>query len=409
MRPYLRLLQLPGALRFCLAALVGRTPIAMLGLGSVLLVQDRRGSYALAGAVAGALALGSAVGQPLVSRLVDGRGQAAVLAPTVAVQATALVGLVLSAAPAVPAAVVLACAAVAGAAGPPLGACVRARWSVLLRRHGDGDHAPLLDTAFALESVLDEVVFVAGPALVVALAVAVDPAVALLVAVALVTVGTAALALQRSTEPPPRPPARTPSALRTAGVRTLTLTMIAVGTLFGGIEVAMVAFAAEQHHRAAAAVLLPLVAVGSGVSGLVYGTRRFRRALDARLLLALAALVLGTLLLVAAPGLVAMGAAGLVAGVAVSPTLIASTGLMERVVREDARTEGFTWLVAGLNVGGAIGASVAGVLDDGPGSRAAFGLCAAAAVVALGVAAAGRPTLVSARLPGVRGVAAGTS
>ena len=74
-RGYGPLLRTPGALRFTVAGLVGRMPISMLGIGTFLLVQDRRDSYALAGLVSAAYALGLAGLGPLVSRLVDRRGQ----------------------------------------------------------------------------------------------------------------------------------------------------------------------------------------------------------------------------------------------------------------------------------------------------------------------------------------------
>jgi MFS family permease len=239
---YLPLLRLPGARAFTLAALVGRMPISMLGIGSVLLVQDRRGSYALAGAVAGSYALGLAVGGPFVSRLVDRRGQRPVLPVALAVSLGALVSLVVAAGSALPGSVLLVAAALAGGALPPLGACVRARWACTLRAAGHGDK---VGSAFAWESVVDEVVFVLGPAAVVVVAVAVDPAAGLLAAAALCLTGTLAFVSQRATEPPVVAPgsSRVPSAIRAPGLRTTALSMVFVGVVFGGMEVTMVAFA----------------------------------------------------------------------------------------------------------------------------------------------------------------------
>lgn len=391
-RAYRPMLRLPGALAFCAAALIGRMPLSMLGIGSVLLVQDRRGSYALGGLVAAAYAVGQALGAPAVSRAIDRRGQGAVLLPSLAVSVTAVAGVVLTAGLNVRGAVVVLFAAIAGAAQPPLGACVRARWAALLRTRGRVD---LLDTALALESVLDEVVFVAGPAGVVALAVAFDPGVALLAAAGLMSAGTVWFALQRASEPPAGAGAEHvgTTVLRTAGLRTVVLVMVAVGALFGALEIAMVAFADEQGRRAAAGVLLPLVALASGVAGLLYGARRWRRPLELRLRWALVGLTAGTVPLLLAPGLLGMAVAALVAGLAISPTLIASFGLVERLVPTSAHTEGFTWLNTGINVGAAAGAALAGALADGPGARAAFGVCVGGALLAVAVGVAGGRTL----------------
>ena len=394
MRAYLPLLRLPGALRFCLAALVGRMPISMLGIGSVLLVEDRRGSYALAGAVAAAYALGLAVGGPVVSRLVDRRGQSTVLPPALLVSMASLLVVVVGTGTDLPGAALLVAAALAGGALPPLGACARARWSSVLQR-AEAPH--LTGTAFALESVVDEVVFIAGPAVVVALGVLVDPAAALLAALALCTAGTLAFVAARDTEPAVAASDGTPrrSAVRVPGLRTAAASMVFVGVVFGGMEVVMVAFADEQGRPAAAGVLLPLIAVGSAAAGLAYGARTWRSPLDRRYLVALVGLAVGVVPLVLVPGIALMAPAALLAGLAISPTLIASFGLVEVLVPASARTEGFTWLNSGLGVGVAVGSALGGALSDGPGARTAFLVCLAGAALALGTAVAGRRTLVA--------------
>jgi MFS family permease len=391
-RAYLPLLRLPGAPAFCLSALVGRMPISMLGIGSVLLVQDRRGSFALAGAVAAFFALGLAVGGPVVSRLIDRLGQRRVLPWALLATTLGLLALIVLAGSTAPGWVLLPAAALAGGTLPPLGSCVRARWSSTLRRTGRNN---LLGTAFALEAVVDEMVFIAGPAVVVGLAVLVDPVAGLLAALVLCVGGTLVFVAQRATEPPVETPTggRARSALRIAGLRTAALSMVFVGVLFGSLEVVMVAFAAEQGTPAAAGVLLPLVALGSATSGILYGSRTWRLPLDLRYVVALVALAVGVVPVLLAPGVVVMAPAAFVAGLAISPTLIATFGLVEQLVLASARTEGFTWLNSGLGIGVAAGSALGGWLADGPGARTAFLVCLAGALLALGVGLAGRRTL----------------
>ena len=93
-RGYGPLLRTSGALAFTVSALVGRLPIAMLGIGTVLLVEDRRSSYALAGLVSAAYAAGTALLGPALSRLVDRLGQRRVLPGALLVSAAGIVGLV---------------------------------------------------------------------------------------------------------------------------------------------------------------------------------------------------------------------------------------------------------------------------------------------------------------------------
>ena len=79
---------------------------------------------------------------------------------------------------------------------------VRARWAALL---GGG---AAVQTAYALESVLDEVICIAGPVLVVTLATRLFPAAGLAGAAMLVTAGTVWFAALRATEPPRAPAGR---------------------------------------------------------------------------------------------------------------------------------------------------------------------------------------------------------
>ena len=389
-RGYGPLLRTPGALAFSVAALVGRLPIAMLGIGTVLLVEDRRDSYALAGLVSAAYAVGVAVLGPGLSRLVDRRGQRRVLPWALALSTAGVVGLVLLAGTDAPPAVLLLPAAVMSASSSQLGSCARARWSAAL-----ADRPAEVPKAYAWEAVVDEVVFVLGP-LVVVLCAAVDPAVGLLAALGLGMAGTLAFVAQRATEPPVARHGHTGAgALASPGLRTLVVVMLCVGVLFGTVEVSMVAFAQERGQEAAGGVLLALVAGGSAAAGLLYGALHLRSSARRRLLLALGFLALGLLPLLLAPSVVLMAPAALLAGFAISPTLIVAFGLLEDLVPVPARTEGFSWLNSGLGVGVAGGFAASGAVADGAGARVALVVALGGALAATAVALAGARTLVA--------------
>jgi hypothetical protein len=131
--------------------------------------------------------------------------------------------------------------ALSGGAALQVGSLVRARWSALV-----GD-SPALEAAFALESILDELIFVLGPAPVTALALGVAPGAGLLGALVLTTVGSFALALQRRTEPAPAGVRDLSgrSAISTPGLRVPVATFVAVGAIFGTLDVAMVSFTGQ--------------------------------------------------------------------------------------------------------------------------------------------------------------------
>lgn len=390
-RGYGPLLRTPGASAFSAAALVGRLPISMLGIGTVLLVEDRRESYALAGLVSAAYAVGLAVLGPLLSRFVDDRGQRRVLLPALGISSTGIAALVLLLETRAPSGWLMLAAAVTSASTTQLGSCARARWRSTLAAAGREVEIP---RAYAWEAVADEVVFVAGPLLVVACAV-IDPAVGLLVALGLGAAGTLAFVAQRATEPPVEPATggRRGSALASPGLRTLSLSMLFVGVLFGTVEVSMVAFAQERGSSAGGGLLLALVAGGSAVAGLAYGSVHWKAPLHRRFQLSLVGLAIGLLPLLLAPNVALMAPAALLAGVAVSPSLIGSFGLVDSLVPLSVRTEGFSWLNSGLGVGVAAGFAVAGAVAEGAGARTAFAVAVGGAVAAAAVAVGGRRTL----------------
>ena len=388
--PYRELFAQPGAFGFSAAGVVMRMPISMVGLGIVLLVAGATGSYALAGGVSATFALAQASVQPLVGRLVDRVGQTAVTLPALAVHAAGILGLVLAATTEAPAWTLFLAAAVGGTAFVPVGALVRARWA-----HVVGGGA-LLGTAYSLESVLDELIFIVGPVVVTLLATNVARAAGLLAALAFLTAGTVALAFQRRTEPPVQPLDRhTPRerALRVPAIRVLALTFVAVGAVFGSVEVSVVAFADERGVPAAAAAVLAAFAAGSMLSGLAYGAIRWRSSVRRRYLVAVIALGLAVGLLPLATRVPFLGLTTFAAGFAISPTLIGAYGIAEALLPIRIRTEGFAWLHTGIGVGLATGSSLAGQAIDRGGARLGLTVTLAAGLCAVAVAVAGRARL----------------
>ncbi|MFY0407889.1 MFS transporter [Solicola sp. PLA-1-18] len=391
--PYRRILTIPGALAFSMTGLVARFPISMTGLGMVLLVEARTGSYGLAGAVSACAGVAGAVGSPVQGRLADRVGQARVLLGAATVFATGL-AVVLTAVETdrvVPLAFVGA--VLAGGGLPQAGAMVRTRW-----RHVAPDR-PTMQTGFAFEAVVDEVVFIVGPVVVVALATGVDPAVALVLAGGLGVVGAAVLSAQRATSPPVRlqsdVDARPRRPLGWTMLLPVVLASVGLGTVFGSTEVVTVAFTDDLGRPGAAGVLLAIWAAGSLVAGVLVGSvgsgwaphRMFR----------IATLALGLsfvpMLFVASVPLAALVL--LASGLAISPSLVASISLVERLVPSDRLTEGIGWATTGLAGGVALGAAASGAVVDAAGPNAAYAVPLAAGALAAAMAWAIRPRVVA--------------
>ena len=403
---YFALLRTPGAARFCVSGMIGRAPMSMFGLGTVLLVSASTGRYALAGLVSGAGSIGYAASAPQVARLADRFGQHRVLRPLIAFFGIACVVFVTCAELKAPIWVLIVTGCLAGSSMPSLGSMVRARWSALLR-----DPAAL-HAAFALESVVDEMTFVIGPALVTVLATAVPPAGVLLCMVLSVS-GTLFFAAQRQTEPPVRPRAdredapgehvtseSTPAArkrragrLPAPGLLTMAPLYLCLGAMFASIDLSTVDFAQLHGHKPLAGFILGTYALGSGIGGLWYGSRAWRAPLARRFTLTLLLTVAGVATFWTQPSLISLDAGMLVAGLTISPTLIAGYGLIERQAPGARRTEAMTWLSSSIAVGVAVGSSICGRIIDTAGPRWSYGFAALVGVVALATCLLGRRRL----------------
>lgn len=382
---YRQALATPGAARFVPAAFVGRLPLSMVSLGIVLYVQHATGSYGVGGTVVAAATISEAVLAARVGRALDRFGQAQVLVWCTAGHLVGLVGLLVSVGADAPRPLWYVAGALTGGLFPPVGACVRVRWSHRL------EGSPLLGTAFALEAALDEVIFICGPVLVTSLVTGVSPASGLAVAGALLAAGTLALAAQRGSDPGPRPAAAgapRPRVFRDSGVRALLAVIFAVGVAFGGLDLASVAFGRAEGLGALSGLVLGLFAFGSGVSSLLYGARASTRPPGHRFLTAATAMAVAIWLPLAAPNTATLLPIMLVAGATCAPTLVSANALMERLMPPGARTEGFAWLQVALITGISVGTPLAGALIDWHGPRAGFAVVAGAGLL-VGLAAQG--------------------
>lgn len=375
---YRRVLTRPGAAAFSGTGVVARLPTSMMTLGIVLLVSALTGSYALAGQLSAAYVLGNAAFAVPHGRLADVLGQLKVLGADALVfgVASSVMVVAISTGWSTPWPHLLA--VVAGMAQPQAGTLVRSRWAHLLEEERDRH------TAFAVEGVADEVVFVAGPALVTVLATSVAPQAGLVVAIVAGTLGALGLAALRSTQPPVHPPDRSVgrAPMPWALLVPLGVGALALGSLFGALEVATVALAEEEGRPAVAGLMLAAFSLGSLVAGVWAGAVVFRRTPLARARLGVALLALGTLVLPLLPGLGLVTLVLVVTGLTLAPTLIALFSLVQATVPPARLNEAMGIVQTGISAGIAPGAWGAGVVADAAGGSAAYWVCAVSAVLA---------------------------
>jgi MFS family permease len=356
----------PGAIPLLLARTLGSLPVGMVPLGIILLLRADGRSYAFAGIAGGAYALGVAVMQPQLGRLIDRVGMGRVLAPLALVFPGVLVALALAGSAGAPAALTVGLALLSGATLPPLGACMRALWPSLIAS------PTLRPTAFAIDAVLQELSFIVGPPLLALLVAVASPRVALVGAAAAAAVGASVFAARARSRHAPT--ARASGALRSAGVRRLLVMSAVLGGSFGATEVAMPAFCELHGARAEAGLILAALALGSACGGAIFGARAPRVPVPRRLFVALCAYSILLVPLLAAPSILVMALVAFVGGMPIAPVFAGAYLLLDRFSVDGAVTETFAWNTTCIFAGAALGTAVGGTLI-GPGSyRAALAL-----------------------------------
>lgn len=368
---------------------MARLPVAMVGLGIVILISERTGSYALAGALSAAFQLPAALGAVLTSRWADRLGQGRMLPLLVSLNAVFLVGFVAAVEYGAPVVVQALVVAGAGVCQPAIGAMVRARWAAATSQEST------LRSAFALESIIDELVFTVGPLLTAVLAFQIALPLPLLIGALLGLVGGLILAFQRRTQPAPTRHAatggtRNRNVLRYPGMVFVVTAALGVGSVFGSFEVAVVAFTQEAGSPGASGIVLALWAFGSMLGGIWFGSRAWPMTLGRQMALLPAILAVALLPAPFAGSIAVLAVITTIAGGAIAPSLITSFSLTQRLVPPERLTEGLTWTNSGLAVGFSAGTALGGIIVDAWGTGWGFTVPIAGAALAAVVGFAGQ-------------------
>ena len=256
-----------------IASIIGRLPIGVAGLAIMLMTQAATGSFAQSGIATAGYVAGLAVLSPLLGRYIDRRGPRLVLAGSAVIYPCAMLALSAATLSEAPRWMVLLTGLAAGASFPPITVCMRA---IIKRLFTDDER---IQTAYSLESVLIELIFIAGPLIVALLVALIAPLAAVVFAAVCSTVGTVlflrAPAL-RGWRIEPRAQTSLFGPLATPGFVSLLLVVLCYSSAFGLIEIAVTGFAAARGQPALAGVMLGLMSVGSVTGALAYGSRTWR-------------------------------------------------------------------------------------------------------------------------------------
>jgi len=401
-RGYLRVLRHGPAVRPFSAAVIARLPVSMAGLGMIVLIEQVRGAYSIAGVVTGAFAIGTAFGAPVWGRLMDRVGQPRIVVPTALASALALAALSLFAVGGAGDATLIVLAAVAGVAFPPISPAMRAAWRVIFT------HPSSRRLGYALDASAVELIFVGGPLLLSLLATFFPPQVPLLVTAALMiggSLGYASTTAARSWRPTQlddlrddasaaataRHTAR--SALTAPGIAALLAVTLCMAIGFGQLDTSIVATADRiLGGTDQLGFLFAAIAGGSGIGGLVYGSRQWpgdelRRMGFMLGAFALTLLPVPILLATDRPSLLLLLPLLFLAGLTIAPTLIMFQNAIDHLAPPHRVTEAQAFLTASMTTGGALGTAAAGLVIDRYGAPGSFVGAVAGVVVSALVAA----------------------
>ncbi|MFF2506668.1 MFS transporter [Streptomyces sp. NPDC058067] len=391
---YAEILRARHATRLLVGTLVGRLPNATAAIAIVLFVRAEGGTYSLAGALAAVYGVANAVGQPLLGRLVDLRGQPRVQLP--AAVASALAMTVFAFAGTGSPAVAYAAVGAAGLFTPPLEGGLRALWPNVLPREDQ------VHTAYAMDAVAQEVMFTVGP-LLVTVCVSLWSAQAALVVLNVVGVlGTLSVVVSqpsRAWRSAPRE-AHWLGALRSPGLLALLGAFLFIGMALGSITVAGVSYADGHGGDVTYGWLMAALGLGALVGGSVYGARQWAGVPERRLRWLVALLALFYVPLVLMPGVVAMTALTALAGVFLAPSIACAFIIVDRHAPRGTVTEAFSWLVTTFTVGTSVGTAAGGPVVEWGGTVWGFAVPGAAGVAALLVLLATGRVLAAPRIAG---------
>jgi MFS family permease len=376
---YAAFFRLPDVTRMLAMAVLARMPLGTVTLGMLLHVRALTGSFAAAGAAVGSYLAATAITAPIIGRWIDRRGARGALIVTGIVCPAALLVLWVAEPLRLSMSALFVVAAIAGAFAPPITVLTRTMW-----RHRFHDDAARR-TAFALDAVLVEFSFTAGPALIAVLLAIGSPTIAfsaafvftaLAVPVFLASPALRYWRLDPHAERPLFGPLTEPRLL------VVYATTFLLTCCFGLLEISYPGFAAQTGSPPLAGVLLSVNSMGSAIGGLIFGGLHLVLAPERQLRRVLTIIVLPLALhaVITSAGWLALAA--FVAGLFIAPALTVVTMLVSTYAPTRYATEAFTWsatcIVSGIGAGNALG----GVLLERFNPAAGFAGAALAALLA---------------------------
>ena len=401
--PYAVLFSIPGTKAFCASGALARLPMSMMGLGIILALNHLYDNWTIAGVMSAAYVFATAAVTPFYARLFDRFGQRKVGKFVLAVQVVAMLSFAFAALVRVPIPLLFVLAVVMGLTQFAFGALVRTRWAYVLERT---DNSEMLNTAYALESAIDEIVFIFGPILAAFLAASVNPVSQLFVPTAASTIGGTMFFALRDTpvirmvnvtatdaddadvrfanttdadatvagtasdklsmrQLKTSDNRRKRNVLTYAGVIPLLMVFVVFNMSFTAFDTSMTAVMKALHLDSVLGVQLAMLALGSCIGALFFGSRELKGSRWRHMIMFLALMTIGFVVIHACLGnLVLMGFVEVLTGLTISPVFASGNLVVKETVPEESLTEGLSWVSTAGTVGASFGSMITGIVLD---------------------------------------------
>ena len=366
---YVAFLEQPDVARLLIVALLARMPVGMAGFATLMFLREQYGNYTLAGTAVGVQLVSIALSAPVQGRIIDRYGGRLPLVVTGTIQPLAMLSMLLAGRAQLPFAVILACAVTAGLFATPITTLTRTAWR---HRFQSEDERR---TAFALDSVMIEINFTIGPAIIALILAGAGATTAFGTVIGFIVAGVAIFWFSPALKYFQRGEAVERHMLGPLTEPRLLLVFIAtfgLAVAFGLIEVGYPAFATWLAVPALAGVLLSVNSVGSAIGGAIFGGLRPGMRIERQLATTMGLMAIPMTLHAIFLQPWAFGVVAFFAGVFIAPSIAAQSVLVSRLAPAKYAAEAFTWsstfIVSGLGAGMALG----GLLVETTGLRSAF-------------------------------------
>lgn len=376
----------------------------MMSLGIVLALNHMYDNWTVAGTMSAVYILAVAAVTPLYARLFDRFGQRKVGWVALGLSVVFMLVFAVAAWARVSIPVLFVLAILMGLTQFSFGALVRTRWAYALR---DPKNSGLLDTAYALEAGIDEMVFILGPILAAFLATSVSPVSQLFVPTIACAIGGSIFFSLKDTQPPvietvsivAASPSdedvkaafenrggtqgyrldedgvslhqlhthsqKPKSVLLYAGIIPLLVVFVVFNMSFNEFDVSVTAMMKAIGREQLLGLQLAMFAVGSCIGAFIFGSKKPKGSNWQHMVVFLTLLTFGYVFCrLAMDNLILLGIASILSGLCVSPLFATGNLIVKDIVPPSSLTEGLSWVTTAGSVGTSFGSSLAGMVLD---------------------------------------------